>query len=107
MTTYDLVRAVLMAQHQDGGISELSVKQLCEATGRCRRGVQMSLRTMRQQGLLSDGVHLGEGAFMRIVEAPADDAEPAHDNAEPAHDNAGPAHDNAEHAHDNADADAT
>lgn len=68
MTTYELVRAVLLAHRQEGGVSELSVKQLCQATGRCRRGVQMSLRTMRQQGLLSDGVHLGEGAFIRILE---------------------------------------
>ena len=78
MTTYELVHAVLMAHHQDGGVSQISVKQLCKATGRSRRGVQMSLRTMRQQGLLSDGVHLGEGAFIRIVEAPVndDDAQP-------------------------------
>jgi hypothetical protein len=81
MTTYELVRAVLVAHHQDGGVSELSVKQLCQATGRCRRSVQLSLRKMRQEGLISDGVHLGEGAFMRIVEAPAqqDDTEPTFD----------------------------
>lgn len=52
------------------GRSTMSVAELVETTGYTRRWVQKALGTLRDEGLITDGRHLGGGLYERKIPLP-------------------------------------
>lgn len=52
------------------GRSTMSVAELVEATGYTRRWVQKAIGTLRDEGLITDGRHLGGGKYERSIPLP-------------------------------------
>lgn len=52
------------------GRSTMSVAELVESTGYTRRWVQKAIGTLRDEGLITDGRHLGGGKYERKIPLP-------------------------------------